>query len=122
MKMSLCQIIAIVCMLVVGFMTVTPFVPLTEAGWDRASSHVVTVDVYDMFDNYCGSYGYGYYVPDTTTTHYKYYHRGPTTPDTHPHPHLGTITSTHWHITSRDLDTLCDGTYPMYASGSSTSS
>ena len=32
MKMSLCQMIAIVCILAVGIMTVTPFVPPANAG------------------------------------------------------------------------------------------
>ena len=32
MKMSLCQVIAIVCIFAVGIMTVTPFVPTANAG------------------------------------------------------------------------------------------
>ena len=84
------------------------------AGWDRASEHIVTVDVYSVFGNYCYTYGYSYYVADTTTAHYTTYHLGPdwATPDDHPYPHTGTLTERLEHQTDRDLDTLCDGSDP----------
>lgn len=48
----------------------------------------------------------------TNTQHFKYYHRGPKTPNTHPYPHTATISETIQHETQEDLDTLCDGTDP----------
>ena len=109
MRMSLGQMIITVAVITLAgmFFTTAP-----EATWDRASSHIVTVRVYDVNDNYCYTYGYSYYVSDTTTQHFKYYHTGPTVPDTHPFPHTGTITSTHLYETERALDTRCDGTDP----------
>lgn len=109
MKMSLCQMIVVVVVLTLSGISLTT---APEATWDRASSHLVTVDVYDVNSTYCHTYGYNYYVPDTTTQHYKFYHRGPAVPDTHPYPHTAILTSTHQYETEEDLDTLCDGTDP----------
>ena len=109
MKMSFCQmIVAIVIITVMGTFLIT----VGDAGWDSASEHIVTVDVYDMYGASCGSYGYSYYIPDTTTQHYRYYHTGPTVPNTHPYPHTATITGRFQHVTDEDLDTYCDGTHP----------
>ena len=87
--------------------------------WDRASEHIVTVDIYDIHYYYCGSVGYSYYVPDTTTEHYLKYHLGPdwATPPDHPYPHTATITERLQHQTSYHLDTYCDGTYPNVCVG-----
>ena len=109
MKRSLCQMIITIAVITLAGIFLTT---ATEATWDRASSHIVTVDVYDVYGNYCHTTGYSYYVSDTTTQHYTFYHAGPTVPDTHPYPHSGTITSTHRYETRRDLDTWCNGEYP----------
>jgi hypothetical protein len=97
--------------------------PPAVGGWDRASLHIVTADVFDVRDNYCYTVGYSYYIADTTTQHYLKYHVGPdwATPDDHPFPHTGTITETVKYKIDRDLDTLCDGTDPndtYYLAGS----
>ena len=115
MKMSLGQMIVTIAVFTLSSIFLTT---ATDATWDRASSHIVTVDVHDLNGNYCHTTGYSYYIPDTTTQHFKFYHTGPTVPDTHPYPHTGTITTTHKYLTRRDLDTLCDGTDPNDNSGS----
>ena len=46
MKMSLCQMIAVVCILAVGFLTITPFVPEVDADPYVTSVHYVTGYVY----------------------------------------------------------------------------
>ena len=73
MKMSLRQMIVVVVVLTLSGISLTT---APEATWDRASSHIVGVDVYDVNGAYCHTYDYNYYVPDTTTQHYKFYHRG----------------------------------------------
>ncbi len=109
MKLSFYQmVVAIVIITVTGTFLMT----VGNAGWDSATEHIVTVDVYDMYGAYCGSYGYSYYVPDTTTQHYKYYHAGPTVPNTHQYPHSATLTGRYQHVVDEDLETYCDGTHP----------
>ena len=52
MKMSLCQMIAIVCILAVGIMTVTPFVPTANAGkvhW------IPAYKIHVYYCDYCGT-------------------------------------------------------------------
>lgn len=105
---------AIVAIVVIAFACTFLTTP-AGGGWDSASSHLVTVDVYDVYGEYCGAIGLNYYVPDTTTQHYMTYHVGPdwTTPPDHPFPHTGTITEVVKHQIDKDLDTLCDGTHPL---------
>lgn len=97
------------------------FLTATEPTWDRASEHIVTADVYDMFGDYCHTYGYSYYVADTTTQHYKFYHKGPTVPNTPPYPHTGTLSGRYQHQTEERLTTLCDGSLPDVADSGSDS-
>ncbi len=60
MRMSLCQTIAIICVLSVGFMTVTPFIPNAQA----LPSAVVITEIYEKCyligypRTYCGSRSY----------------------------------------------------------------
>lgn len=111
MKMSLGQMIAILCILSVGFITVAPLVQTTDATWDKATRCRVDVSVYDYRGLYCHTYVDYYYVPDTSTKHYKFYHMGPRTPDSHPYPHTATLKFRSY-LDEEDLDTRCDGTDP----------
>ena len=86
-----------------------------EAGGDEITLHFVNIDVFDMYGDYCHTITYNYSIPDTTTTHYEFYHRGPTVPDTHDDGHLAVITDTYNWNGIMDLDTLCNGDYPIYA-------
>ena len=68
MKLSLCQIIAIVCILTVGFMTVAPFVQTTEA---HGKAHKYKVNVTLIKIKKCESCGHHVDVkhgPATTLT------------------------------------------------------
>ena len=109
MKKFLCSVIVGIAIIsLVAIFLTTP----ADATWNSATEHIVTVDVFDLNGNYCHSYGYSYYIADTTTSHFKYYHRGPTIPDTHPYPHTATITGRYQHLEEDHLSTRCDGTYP----------
>ncbi|MDE0552881.1 MAG: hypothetical protein OXI24_01590 [Candidatus Poribacteria bacterium] len=65
---------ALLIIMVTFIVTEGSFLPeMADATWDRASSHIVTVDVYDLNGDYCHTYGYSYYIPDTNTQHlYEY--------------------------------------------------
>lgn len=113
MKTSLFRsLLAAICIIV---LTGTFLTPTGDAGWDKASSHIVTVNIYDFWGNYCRTIGYNYYVADTTTRHYKFNHRGPRVPNTHRYPHTAIITSTHFYVIDLDLDGNCDGNPIMVA-------
>ncbi|MDE0555243.1 MAG: hypothetical protein OXI24_13555 [Candidatus Poribacteria bacterium] len=81
MKTSLCQMITIVCILAVGFLMVTPFVP-------EAAAHSYTVSYYEVSQDIC-QYGTIHgsqtiFLYSSTVTHggehgpAKHSHRGPT--------------------------------------------
>lgn len=111
MKKSLCQIIAIVCVFAVAglFLTIE-----ADAGADKLTRHFVEIDVYNMYGTYCHTIKYNYSVADTSTQHYQFYHLGPTKPDTHEDDHIAVVTGTYKWSGRWDLNTLCDGTLPIY--------
>ncbi len=72
MKMSLCQMIAIVCIFAVGFMAVTPF--LLQDAYGGADQY--DYDAYKVYSWATGEF-IGYYIVSgglTYTDHYNYYH------------------------------------------------
>ena len=86
-----------------------------EARADRGIQNYVYISVYDMYGDYCHTIEYSYLTPDTTTQHYRFYHRGPTVPDTHDDDHLTVIVDSVSWFGEWDLDTLCSGSQPVYA-------
>lgn len=115
MKISLrYMIIPIVAIVVIAFACTFLTTPV-EARADQGIQNYVRIEVYDMYGEYCRTIKYNYLTPDTTTQHYQFYHRGPRVPDTHDNTHLTIVTEVRNWPGRRDLDTLCDGTMPIFA-------
>ena len=56
MKLSLCQMIAIISILAVGFMTAAPFVQTTEAHGPQHAYNAIVEEVKDVWCAGCGVY------------------------------------------------------------------
>jgi hypothetical protein len=111
MIFSVSRIIASVAIVVIAFACSFHTTPV-DARADRGISNNVSITVNDVHGNFCHTITYNYLTPDTTTQHYRFYHRGPRVADTHDDNHFTVITKVNNWKGVWDLDTLCDGTDP----------
>ncbi|RKU16725.1 hypothetical protein C6503_11720 [Candidatus Poribacteria bacterium] len=76
MNFSVYRIIASVAIVVIAFVCAFHTTP-ADARADRGISNHVFIKVFDAYGHYCHTITYYYLTPDTTTQHYRFYHRGP---------------------------------------------